>query len=617
MDITSHAAARSPLTLATLPPEILMGIVECLIPTPPEIGETGPVALAQMFEGEPWYEFILCRRALASLCLVTRTFREMAHPLLYRVIAITNPRTMLLLFRTLAEFPHYGLHTRFLSCHITLTRNNVIRGVKEAMHEQLGRFKPSDAPGVIAQYVRNSIMQAGSVCSHWMQPYYDGLPQNIFSMILASCKRVETLLLEVPICDEDGDYNILFHKMHGDLHEFDLARDPSVKDEERPYQHIHTLLLQGDTEMIKHLEIDECDCDIPDNYGVKCNTYFPLFAALPKLATVEVTCDSGDWTNPIVNLNQNIMARLHAIHPGSTQFYKTMASLPPDHPYLGGIKHIYLHNSMVMPHHLHYLLKFAPYLETLYVTPRRIEDDGPVRWPRVHGPEEEDHESLNLGLQQYGKKHLKNLDVGWTSLKNMEKLVGPEGRIICLPELKNLEKLCIQLETLYGNMKNAAVLPLLSLLPPNLMELTIEDWWWRYEKLYFDMKMWKPKKKVEHYTREKAYRQAAVEMLMRFAKSLDVTTNRLKKVMLVCKIPWTWVLEGAVEADEHFMGVKLAFEEKGVVFEVDCDEVEEEEKRPKRDVPVYQPCLRPNAPEYDEYDEFDEFDEYPYDDYPY
>ncbi|KAK4196035.1 hypothetical protein QBC40DRAFT_235201 [Triangularia verruculosa] len=600
MDATS-SHTDNPLILASLPPELLMSIFDCLIPTPPEIGETGPVTLEQMFEGEPWYKFILCRRALASLCLVSKAFREMAHPLLYQVVAITDPRTLLLFFRTLAEFPDYGLLTRFLSCHMTLTRNNVIHGVREAMRQQLHKIKVSDAPGVIISSIRASVEQAHKFCPLNLPPWFDGLPQGLFSMVLGTCKRVETLLLEVPICDEhDGDYNILFHKIHADIFEFDHGGVPDNKDEERPYQQIHTLLLQGDTEMIKHLEIDECDCDIPENYGIQCNSYFPLFAALPKLTTLEVTCDNGEWSNPITSLNDNFITKIQAMHSSACHFWTRLASLPPNHAYLAGIKHIYLHDSMVMPHHLHPLLKFAPQLETLYVTPRRVEDDGPVRWPRVHGPdEEEDHESLNLGLQQYGKKNLRNLDVTWATLKNMEKLLGPEGRIVCLPELKTLEKLCIQLEPLYGNMKNAATLPLSSLLPPNLVELTIEDWWWRYEKLYFDMKRWKAKKRVEHYTREKEYRRAAVEMLMKFAKSLDVTTSTLKKVMLVCKIPWTWVLEGAVEAEEHFLGVKLAFGEKGVVFEVDCDEVEVEvEERPKRDVPVYQICPRPDAPEY-------------------
>ncbi|KAK0737247.1 hypothetical protein B0T21DRAFT_364731 [Apiosordaria backusii] len=590
MDAT-HNDTRAPLTLATLPPEILMGVFDCLIPTPPEIGETGPVALEQMFEGEPWYEFILCRRALASLCLVSKPFREMAHPLLYRVVAVTNPQTLLLFFRTLAEFPDHGLHTRFLSCHMTLTRNNVIHGVREAMRGQLDKIKTSNAKGVIATSIRITMEQSRKLCALNLQPYFDGLPQGLFSLVLGTCKRVETLLLEVPICDDQGDYNILFNMLHRDVFDIDhghmLDYDES---EERPYQHIHTVLLQGDTEMIKHLEIDECDCDIPELYGVKCNSYFPLFAVLPKLTTLEVTCDSGDWANLLTQADRNRSIT------NSPDFW---AKAFPDQAYLAGIKHIYLHNSMVLPHHLHLLLKFAPQLETLYVTPRRIEEQGPVRWPRAPGlGEEEDHESLNLGLLNYGKKRLKNLDVTWTSLKNMEKLLGPEGRIVCLPELATLEKLCIQLEPLYGNMKNAATLPLLSLLPPNLVELTIEEWWWRYEKLYFDMKKWKRKQRVEHYTKEKEYRRAAVEMLMKFARSIDVTSNRLRKVMLVCKIPWTWVLEGAVEAEEHFLGVKLAFEEKGVVFEVDCDEVEEEqEERPKRDIPVYQVCPRP-GPEY-------------------
>lgn len=55
--------------------------------------------------------------------------------------------------------------------------------------------------------------------------------------------------------------------------------------------------------MIKYFEIDECDCDILDNYGVKCNIYFFLFVVLFKFVMVEVICDSGDWINFIVNFN--------------------------------------------------------------------------------------------------------------------------------------------------------------------------------------------------------------------------------------------------------------------------------------------------------------------------
>lgn len=51
-------------------------------------------------------------------------------------------------------------------------------------------------------------------------------------MVFVSCKRVEMFFLEVFICDEDGDYNILFYKMYGDLYEFDLVCDFSVKNEE-------------------------------------------------------------------------------------------------------------------------------------------------------------------------------------------------------------------------------------------------------------------------------------------------------------------------------------------------------------------------------------------------
>jgi hypothetical protein len=157
----SHTSA---LGLEIMPPEIIAMILDHLIPTPPEIGETRPVAYNQLMVDEPWFAFTRCRRGLHSLCRVSRRLSEMARPLLYRVVTIWDEKAMLLLFRTLCRKPEYGLWTRYLSCHITLSSLSVIREIRELLPEYQDTFEMARGDGILINAVNVSVMSP--VMSH-------------------------------------------------------------------------------------------------------------------------------------------------------------------------------------------------------------------------------------------------------------------------------------------------------------------------------------------------------------------------------------------------------------------------------------------------------------------
>jgi hypothetical protein len=61
--------------------------------------------------------------------------------------------------------------------------------------------------------------------------------------------------------------------------------------------------------------------------------------------------------------------------------------------------------------------------------------------------------------------------------------------------------------------------------------------------------------------------------LTQFARDVRSRLQRLRRVVLLCKIPWTLVLEGAVPLEFHFEDVKRLFLGQGVEFSVKSHEV--------------------------------------------
>lgn len=555
-----------------MPPEIIDLILECLVPQPPEIGETRPVAYNQLMVDEPWFDFTRCRRGLHSVCLVSRRFYELARPLLYRVISLWDETAMFLLFRTLYEKPHYGLATRYLSCHMTLTHEDVIRETRRVISKYLGTIKmktPTRESGITNTTVHQFLMilRAGLPHMALNEGDLDHIPQAFLCFILMFLPKLETHLLQVPICDDQEEYDVFCAQLDT------LKKIFTGETAQAPFQHIHTLLLQGDPELLGHFEHEDCDCEIPEVWGTQPRRYKSLYTNFPKLTTLEVSGDDGIWSADF-DLDDP-----RAFLEGGT----------PPPPFLANIRHIYLHSSAACPRDLHQLLLNAPQLETLYMAPRQDGLDRAIELDPT--ATDADPEALDIALTSHAK-NLRNLDVSWEDLTDLEPLVGPEGRLTSLAHMTTLQKLCIQMATLYGSPATVPSTPLVDLLPPNLVELALEDWWWPNAELLDLLPEWGVADKVAHYQAQHAYRVSALRTLNQFARDVRTRLVGLKKVVLLCRIPWTWVMEGGVPIEFHFEGVKREFLERGVQFEVRCDEVLEEEPGEGRFESVRGPCSR-------------------------
>jgi len=548
-----------------LPPELLHQILEYLVPDCPEVGDTRPVAYDKLTPEEPWFDITRNRRALRSLCLTSRTMYTFAQPLLYRVISIIDEEGMVLLFRTLTERPAVGEYTRYLSCHLTLTQLEVIREMKRAMNRLVKTFQPNDNvlreqyPGVHSAL---RVLPAMPLLSASAGDF-DDMPQILLFYIAIFLKKLETLMLQVPICDDHPEYTALFEKFAssgqswlrigtqaGPVPVFFVANLGATA--EPPLQHVKTLLLQGDPELLTHFESDTCDCDVPELWGAQARRYYPLFNALPSLTTLEVSADDGVWDN------------IRHRRPDGTQ-----------PPLLEHIEHLYLHHSVAYPRDLHHIIANAPNLTTLYMTPRRSPE--PLPDPDAQGLDEHP-ESLDAALRQSpaARQHLRHLDIAWYDCVDHLPLIGPGGRLASLPNLLHLDKLCIQLSVLYGADPAALLTPLVDLLPPNLSELTLEEWWWDNVPTFDDMFSWTPAQRARYYQTKSEYRAQAVAILARFAADCcgGQRMPRLKKVTFQTKFLWTWRLDGFVSTEMHFASVKGLFERAGVAFKVDEDRSE-------------------------------------------
>ncbi|KAK4244589.1 hypothetical protein C7999DRAFT_43778 [Corynascus novoguineensis] len=542
------ADAHAPIPgLSTIPPEIVELILDFLIPQPPEIGETRPVAYGQLIPAEPWFDFTRCRRGLRSLCLVSRRLSEMARPLLYRNAVILDETALLLFFRTLCTNPHYGRWSRYLSCHLTLSSNSVIREVRELLPKYLPTITPAPGTGALLTATRHFLQMLSQLFPKMVlsEGDFDHVPQALLCFTLMFLDKVETVLLQVPISDDQPEYDVLCAQIEGvkDL----FRKEPQTV----PFQSIRTLMLQGDPELLAQIEDDECECDVPDGWGAQPRRYSSLFASFPNVMTLEVSSDDGVWNLDLEH------------HP----LMFLIDDSPPE-PFMPNIRHIYLHNSVAYPGDLHHLLRNAPQLETLYMAPRGDKSLKQV----VDNTAGEHPDSLNIALAEHAKS-LRNLDVSWEDIWGFEALVGPEGRLTSIAEMGSLRTLCVQLALLYGKPSAVLETPLVDMLPPNLVELALEDWWWSNLQLLEELPTWDTEAKVRHYQSQHLYRTAALRILTEFARDVRTRLRHLKKMVLLVKIPWTWVLEDAVSLDFHFEVVKSVFLGQGVEFSVKCDEV--------------------------------------------
>ena len=119
---------------------------------------------------------------------------------------------------------------------------------------------------------------------------------------------------------------------------------------------------------------------------------------------------------------------------------------------------------------------------------------------------------------------------------------------------------------LYTKPSAALETPLIDLLPPNLVGLALHEWWWPDAELADLLPDWEAQDRERHYQARHYHRVVVLRTLIRFACEFRKRLRNLKKVILVCNIRWTWVLEGVVPLDFHFEDVKATFLAQGVEF---------------------------------------------------
>jgi len=115
---------------------------------------------------------------------------------------------------------------------------------------------------------------------------------------------------------------------------------------------------------------------------------------------------------------------------------------------------------------------------------------------------------------------------------------------------------------------------LINLLLPNLVELTLEDWWWADLGLFDELLDPEPQERAANYQTQRKYRASVVPAVMEFARDVRQRLRKLKKV--VCMTPcWVlekevsvdWVPEEATSLESHL--VKATFLEQGIEFSVE------------------------------------------------
>ena len=200
------------------------------------------------------------------------------------------------------------------------------------------------------------------------------------------------------------------------------------------------------------------------------------------------------------------------------------------------LRHAYLYNSAAVPRHLYDFLRNTPMLETLCIYP----GDGDPRDESINS----NLEALNIAFAKHAED-LRTLDIRWVSSSGFKSTVGPDSRLTSLAEMQSLSVLYLQMALLCGKPSAILEIPIIDLLPPNLVELMLEEWRWDNVG-------------------------AVVRTLTQFASDVRRRLHKLKKVLLLCRIPWAW-LQGVVPLEFQFEEVKTMFSARGVEFLAEWD----------------------------------------------
>ena len=570
---TATLAVRRPppVSLMSLPTELVSQILSELIPSIPEIGETRPVQYDKLIPEEPWFDPLQRRIGLYSACLTSRALKAIVLPLMYRVVALIDDDSIVYLLRTLIENPDYGRWTRFVSIHVTLTDEIVVREMGQTAYLV---FREMDEACILNHPVPiTHRLAALRVPHHHSAEFRKMIPQGLAFVLFSLLPRVETLLLQVPLANPDfatNDYTAL------------VAQVSTAPEAERPLRNLKSLLLGADPEALSDLELEsEHDGETlgvrkprpppapsapPANLAVQlrgcmARKYWKLAAACPKLDTLEITMDDGRWGPG------------RAFDPARLDF----------------VRSVYLSESLASPYQVAQLLERFPNLDRLYFEPWWHEENVSRFDP------EKATLTLDASLVRHGR-NLRHLDLGWYDCQgDASPGIGEQHTLQSLARLPKLESLCVQFALLAESMEGVRGVPPLGfveppkmalgeLLPPALEELTLEDWWWTdgadwtaeynhtVANLGVDAHLYRHLA-ADEVGQRRSYRAAICDSLMGLAFCAPDSFPRLRRVRFLTRFPEVWaepnafpLVELPTTLENNTAEVAAAFEARGIEF---------------------------------------------------
>lgn len=417
----------------SLPYELWLRIIECLLLPPPRLGSAGPEE-----------EYQDNQAILHKLCSTATTLKGIAEKLLYRTIILHQANTgcLLPLLRTLLLRPDLRPHVK----QVALTDSSI--DVKSRFAESFfaGRQQAlSSLPASAWEFLSVSGL-GSSPTDYTLEDNEVGteVGNRMFATLLCLCPQICTLLLDLPCTISENDFEAMscVLQAHDIERTVDGAASPCI------LPRLHTLQLQarpplnGNAKRLQNFRIYACPTLFAMPNLRRLETYqadeWPRFAADEAVAQAQV----AGW-----------LAKIEQLHLSTSMRMSTLEAL------LGGA---------------HSLKKLTLILDSWVEPWWRWCSRNVDRLPTCDSAICARADTLEeLCFHVYGQISMKGL-------------IGRASRLECLPKLTRLRVLETDLSSLFESKQRLRELGLADLLPPNLEHLKLHGEWYTFDESVTD-----------------------------------------------------------------------------------------------------------------------------------
>ncbi|RYP93291.1 hypothetical protein DL770_000580 [Monosporascus sp. CRB-9-2] len=502
--------------LLSLPNELLLSVVEHLVPEPLATGSSPELSR----------DYIQRRGTLRHLCLVCKRLCGIAQPLLFRNIAVTNGVQTVLLFRSLWNVPALRQCPWSFACPILLSEQDVVEDTLNCWNSNVDTLSRDPADPDIAHFLNSGYVQLRQVgvslasgdarpvtlggAHRWLEFSSELLPEILVGILLALQGQVRDVLLRTP---EEGETAFdpfylrdlsRFVRNHQEIPATRLAFSPTLLSTAK------SLRLQGDTARDNHW------------HGV-LPTYFP-FWEFDCVTRLEYYRDAADWNEMLRHLDDE--------DPADNQALKRDTMTKAMHQ----IEELRFYSSRMAPWSMRQLLSHCPNLRSLHwafgdnvewLIPTLLD----VRfYESDFEPQASSEATLDEALMA-ASGHLESLhlDVMIESTVRFDS----RYRVTCLSAFTNLRHVTIDTVCLLGLRpyamdpleKNIGPLHLIDVLPPNLEKLVLIEKWYghqiRLQECGPDYLVWWAEEHLWRFARQCRPRYAALQSIVYRASRRD------------------------------------------------------------------------------------------------